>query len=432
MTGGVDATNAWSQGRGGFRIDSDASPQNTLTLQGDFHSGNENQSLGGDTRTGGGNILGRWSHSFSDESDMSLQLYYDRTHIANPVAKSAFAPAGILVDDLDTYDLDFQHRLRLGERNEFEWGLSYRFIRDAATNAKGLAFLPDRLSHSLFGAFAQDRITLTSDLFLTLGTKLEHNGYTGFETEPSGRLQWNLSNGQMLWGAISRAVRTPSRVDRDLYQPNPPPAILAGNSGFKSETVIAYEVGYRAQLREKVSGSISAFYNDYSDIRSLSYTPATIIPFYFENNLEGHTYGVELSAKYQVLAWWRLHGGYNFLKENIRVKAGRVDLNNALNETADPEQQFSLRSSMDLPHGVELDAGLRWVDTLRNNNNGVVGTVPSYFELDARVGWNVTKGTEASIVGQNLLHRHHAEYGVPGPGREEVERGVYGKVSWRF
>jgi iron complex outermembrane receptor protein len=298
--------------------------------------------------------------------------------------------------------------------------------------AQNLAFLPPVLDHDLFSGFVQDKIMLLKNVFLTLGTKVEHNDYTGFEVEPGGRLQWDVTENQMLWGAVSRAVRTPSRAERDVFEPNPPPTVVVGATNFVSETVIAYELGYRAQLSQKFSASLSTFYNDYDHVRSLSSTPVTIFPVFYENNLEGQTYGFELAPTYQLFDWWRLHGGYDLLKEDIRVKPGKVDLNHALGETADPQQQFSLRSSMDLPQHMELDARLRWVDTLHNNNGSNPGTVPSYFELDARLSWRPVKRLELSIVGQNLLHDQHPESGFPGPTREEIARSVYGQVSWEF
>ena len=428
---GSNASDSWAMGQGGFRVDDYASGGNVLTLQGDGYGSGVNIPAGGEGMASGGNILGRWSHTISDDSDMSLQLYYDRTHLADPISNQ-FGTADILKDDLDTYDLDFQHRFRLGGRNRFVWGLGYRYTHDEVGQAANLAFLPSPLDHNLYSVFAQDEIMLVKDLYLTLGTKLEHNDYTGYEWEPSGRLQWNITSNQMVWGAISRAVRTPSRVDRDLAEPNSPPTILAGGSNFVSETLIAYELGYRAQLGRKVSASVSTFYNDYNNVRSLSFTPATIVPLFFANNLEGYTYGAEFSATYQVFDWWRLHGSYDLLEEHLSVEAGQTDIEHALNETSDPKHQMSFRSSMDLPQNVELDAGLRWVDTLHNNNSGVVGTVPSYFELDARLGWRPVKNLELSFVGQNLLHDQHPEFGAPSPTREEIVRSFYGKVSWRF
>jgi len=434
---GNDASDSSSKGQGGFRIDAETAAHDTLTLQGDLYGGWESLATGGNARVGGGNVLGRWSRTVADDSEMNLQFYYDRTHLSDPIAANAFATAGILQDDLDTYDLDFQHHFRLGKHHGIVWGLGYRFTRDAVENAPTEGFLPARLRQNLFSGLAQDEIALSQDWILTLGTKLEHNDYTGWEVEPSSRLQWNPTAKQMLWSAVSRAVRTPSRIDRDLIEPTNLPApfpqsILSGNAAFASEKLVAYEAGYRAQIGTNASVSISTYYNDYYDLRSTTTTAPFVFPLVFHNNLEGETYGAELAGNYQVFAWWRLHGGYDLLKEHIRIKPGQVDFNNALNETADPEQQFSLRSSMDLPRNTALDASLRWVDSLEINNGPTVGTVPSYFELDLRLGWRPVKNVELSVVGQNLLHSHHPEYGFPSPTREEIQRSMYGKVTWRF
>ena len=427
-------------GQGGFRIDTGASSENTFTLQGDFYSGDENVATGSNTRVNGNNVLGRWSHTFSEDSNMSLQLYYDRTHLNLPIPGNAFAPAGRLMDDLNTFDLDFQHRFHLWGFNHFVWGLGYRFTHDVVENAPAVAFFPSTLDHNLFSGFVQDEIPLVKHLSLTLGTKIEHNDYTGFELEPSARLAWTPTEQQTIWAAVSRAIRAPSRVDRDIRVPTPAFAplinnVLIGGADFQSETVIAYELGYRAQLGSKFSASISTFFNDYNDVRSLSRSPPPSflgLPFFYENNLEGETYGIELSANYRVFDWWRLHGGYDLLEEDIRVKSGRTDFNNARNETADPEHKFSIRSSMDLPQNIQLDAGLRWVDSFEFNNAGTPATVPAYFEMDARISWHPIKNLELSIVGQNLLHDHHLEYVISSPPREEIVRSVYGKVTWHF
>lgn len=429
---GDDANDSWRMGQGGFRIDAQPSVSTSLMVKAEAYGGNENVPTGGTSTASGGNVTSRWTHAISSTSDMSLQFYYDRAHLANPEPESQFSPAGRLTDALDTYDLDFEHRLALGTRNHMVWGLGYRFTHDVVGNSRPLGFFPATLDHSLVDGFVQDEIAVLHNVYFTLGTKLEHNDYTGFEVEPTARLRWSFAPSQTVWAAVSRAVRTPSRIDRDLKEPSELPTILAGSADFESETLIAYEMGYRTELGSKVSASFSAFYNDYSDLRSLSFTPATIIPLFFANNLEGETHGVELSATYQATSWWRLTAGLDLLKERLHVKPGEIDINKALNETADPERQFSLRSSLDLPQHVELDAGFRWVDTLYNNNSGVVGTVPSYADMDVRLGWNATTRLGLSLVGQNLLHDHHPEFGIPGPTREEILRTVYGKVTWRF
>jgi len=418
LPSGRDATNDWRMGQGGFRLDWDASDANLLTLQGDLYDGRIVQPARDDISVGGGNLIGRWSHTISEDSDFKLQLYYDRTHRDIP---------GTFSEDLDTYDVDFQHRFPLGQRHDIVWGLGYRLINDEVGNTPGLAFLPARVSRQWFSAFLQDEIALVKDrLHLTLGTKIEHNDYTGFEFQPSGRLAWKLSERQTLWAAISRAVRTPSRIDRELYSPATPPFVLAGGPNFVSEEVLAYELGYRIQPHRRVSLSIAAFYNDYDNLRSVEkVNPPTNFPLVLGNGQKGESYGAELTADYRVTDWWRLRAGYTPLHVRIRPKPGSTDTSFGSSESHDPEHQVFLRSSMDLPGNFEFDASFRYVTRIANQ------AVPAYAEMDVRVAWKPTARLELSIVGQNLLHDHHAEFGAVTT-RQEIERGVYGKVAWRF
>ena len=438
LANGNPEPDAWRQGRAGFRVDSQATSRDRLTVQGDYYDGHENVQVGGTGDASGQNLLGRWTRMFSDESDLALQTYLDQTHLADPIPSLIaggvrFTPPGVLYDDLTTYDVDFQHRFPIGTRNRVVWGLGYRLTHDAVVDSPALGFSPAVLRQNLYSAFVQDEITLRKNLSFTLGTKLEHNDYSGFEFEPNARLSWTVSPNQALWSAISRAVRTPSRIDHDLSEGTPPYlVILKGGSDFTSEAMIAYELGYRAQWNSRLSTSLSSFYNQYNDVRSTSITPRTLLPFFFANNLEGHTYGLEFSGDYQVSEIWSLHAGYTLLREHLTVERGAFDLSGARNETADPADQVSVRSSIKLPRRMELAAGLRWVDTLHTNNGPTPGTVPSYFELESRLAWHATDRLELALVGQNLLHNHHPEYGFPDPTRPEIERSGYGKFTWRY
>lgn len=435
LASGSNAGDAWHQGRGGFRMDATPSEHDSVTVHGDFYGGREDEApTGAPSDLSGGNLVGHWTHTFSEQSDLSVQSYYDRTHLAQPVAPFLangilLAPAGTLRDDLTTYDLDVQHRFALGERNQVVWGFGYRHTHDAAQNAPALAFIPATLDQNLASVFLQDELRLARAWSLTLGSKVEHNDYTGYEVQPNVRLHWAVTADQALWAAISRAARTPSRVDRDVAEPAGPIVVLEGGRNFGSEYVTAYEFGYRGQMSERITSSISTFYNEYSDIRSTSITPGTLIPFFFANNLEGHTYGTEISAGWQVLDRWSLHLGYNLLMERLHVRPGQFDLSNGLNETADPKNQLSVRSAVTGRH-LEFDAGLRWIDSLTINNGPAVGIVPSYVELDSRLAWHLSGRWELSVAGQNLLHSRHPEYGFPSPTRVEIERSVYGKVAW--
>jgi iron complex outermembrane receptor protein len=412
FSNGREATNDWRMGQGGFRVDWDPSDANLFTVQGDFYGGWGEQPNTSDLSMSGGNVIGRWSHTISESSDFGVQFYYDRTHRNIP---------GTFEEDLDTYDLDFQHRFALGERHDVVWGLGYRLIEDDVENSASLAFLPAEVSRQWFSAFAQDEIALVKDrLHLTLGTKIEHNDYTGFEFQPSGRLAWNATKGHMLWAAISRAVRTPSRIDTDLYAPGNPPFFFAGGTSFVSEELLAYEIGHRVQPHPRVSVSLAAFYNDYDNIRSVERGPPQVL----SNGHEAETYGAELTIDYRVTDWWRIRAGYTELQIQIRPEAGNTNTLGS-NESHDPNRQFMVRSSVDLPWNIELDGGFRFVTHIANQR------VPEYGELDVRLAWRPLPALELSVVGQNLLHEHHSEFGSPA-ARREIERSVYGKVLWRF
>ena len=448
FSSGMPAKDDWSQGKGGFRIDTAGASDDKFTLQGDYYNGADGDPAppGGTGVQSGGNLLGRWSHTLSSDSNMSLQVYYDRTYISQPEPGVGYEPAGLLSDSLDTADISFQHNLQVGDRNKITWGAGYRFTHDVVGNAPGVEILPSTLDQNLFNVFGQDEFKIEDDLFFTLGTKIEHNDYTGFEFEPSARLQWNATDKQMVWAAVSRAVRTPSRLDRDLYEPTGypttpiapgvslPQSILDGSTSFTSETLIAYELGYRAQFGSNVSGSISTYYNDYDNIRSTTPGPPSThgFPIVLQNNLEGDTYGAEVSADYQMLDWWRWHAGNNFLNEHIYVQPGETDFTHGLNETADPNDQVFLRSSMDLPQNVQFDLEGRYIESLTINSAATPGQVPAYMELNARLAWHPTKNLELSVVGQNLLHDYHVEYGYPDSTQEAIQRSVYGKITWRF
>jgi iron complex outermembrane recepter protein len=454
---GASAQDGWHMARGGFRMDAQSSAQDHLTLQGDLYNGTELDGANGAAGESGANMLGRWTHTAADGGSLSLQLYYDHAYLSQPFAASPPAPfytgfpAASLTDNLDTWDVEFQHRFTLSTRHNITWGLELRATHEADFDLSVVRFNPPVLDQMLYSGYLQDEITLAPRVYLTLGSKLEHNDYTGYEVEPSARIQWNVEPTELLWAAVSRAVRTPSRYDRDLEVPSglvdaPPPyqfptTYLRGNPDFDSEILIAYEAGFRAVLGPSLSGSLSTFYNDYSDLRSTTSTPTTATyifpyPVFFQNNLEGDTYGLELSTSYQALEWWRLRLGYDLLRENIHVRPGATDATGAANETADPQQQVALRSSIDLPRSVTFDATLRWVDTLHIDNGPtggpVVGTVPSYFELDSRLGWFITRKLELAVTGQNLLHAYHPEYGFPSPTREEIVRSVYARLTWGF
>ena len=419
LPSGRDADSSWFMGQGGFRADWLPANGAVGSLQGNFYGGEIGQTAPGDVTVDGQNLVGRLSHPLTNESALTLQLYWDRTQRRIP---------GSISEVLNTYDIEFQHRLSLGERNRLIWGGGYRFMHDDVKNAAALAFLPGRRDLHLFSGFAQDEISLLRDqLVLTIGSKFEHNDYSGFEFQPSARLAWMPVANQTVWAAVSRAVRSPSRIDTEFFVPGSPPFLLRGGGDrFDSETVIAYELGYRTELAQRLGLSISSFYNDYDDIRSVEPIAGAPGQFIILNQLSAKTYGVELSLAWQAFDWWRLRSGYTFFKKDIDLDRS-LDINRGRGEGNDPHHQFLVQSMINLPANLEFDSVLRYVDNL--NQRGP--TVPSYVSLDVRLGWRPTPSWEFAIVGQNLLDNQHPEFGAAAT-RQEIPRSVFGKVTWKF
>jgi iron complex outermembrane recepter protein len=409
--GGTD----WDMTQGGFRMDWNPSEADIVTFQGDVYSGHVNRpTLTENITVDGQNLLGRWSRTLHDQSDIIIQTYFDRTWRHIPGTGS---------EDLKTYDIDFQHRFPLGARNTVTWGAGYRLMQDDVTSGAALAVIPEDRNMQLFSGFLQDAIALIPDrLTLILGSKLEHNDFSGFEIQPSARIAWTPDPRHTIWAAVSRAVRSPTRIDREFFSPPNPPHVLAGGENFDSEKVLAYELGYRAHPSDRLLVSVATFYNDYDDLRSQEMTPSGLV---FKNGLEGESWGVELAAEFAAAEWWRLRGGYTYFEKELWEKPGHTDVIGTINVRNDPKHQVLLQSTMNLPHNVSLDWVARYVSRLP------MPEVPDYFTFDVRLAWRPKPNLELSIVGQNLWDDQHPEFG-PRSTRQEIPRSVYGKVAWHF
>jgi iron complex outermembrane receptor protein len=375
---------------------------------------------------------------------MSLQMYYDNTTITD---HSLFG------DHQNILDIDFQHGFHVGDSQQFVWGLGYRSIRDKNDASFTVSLQPNQVTLNQFSTFLQDEISLVDNrLQITLGSKFEHNKFTGFEIEPNARLLWNLTPNQSIWTAVSRAVRTPALTEEGLRlnsqvippgtpaNPTPLPAVLAvfGSHQFNSEDLLAYELGYRVQATKNLSLDIATFYNNYSNLRTaepgapfVEGSPAPtdiVIPFVAGNKMGGGTYGVELFADWKVVPKWRLVGSYSYLQMDIHKNKDSQDPTPDNPNGSSPRHQWYLRSSIDLPKHFEQDTTLRFVDQLPSLN------VPSYYSLDAHLGWRPVTKLEISIGGQNLLNNWHFEF-MPdfvNTSPTVVKRSIFGSITWKF
>ncbi|MEY2408376.1 MAG: iron complex outerrane recepter protein [Verrucomicrobiota bacterium] len=409
------------EGLGGFRMDSKLDNDDHVTVQGDLFHNEFDLVSRRDALNTDGNLLSRWSRQLAGGSELQLQMYYDRFQRNVP---------GQFGETRNTYDGDMQYRFQLGDRHSFVAGVGYRLSEDQTKRGGTLEFSPRERTIHIVSAFAQDEIALVpKQLSLVLGSKFEYDSLDGFEPQPTVRLAWTPTDRQTIWGAVSRAIRMPSRIDEDLrFIPVPATGtvFVRGNPDFEPEVVLAYEMGYRIQPVTNVSVDLAGYYNRYDGLRSLEPTPPVGIPLEQQNLLDAETYGAEVSLKFQATFWWRLSGNYTYLHKNLLPRSNSRDPNQGALEGNDAPHLFSIWSSMDLPARVNLDCIVRYVDALPNPR------VPSYITVDVRAAWRPVPNLELAVVGQNLAAKQHREFGAPTATTAEVERGVYGKLTWRF
>ena len=270
--------------------------------------------------------MARWSRELANRSQLSFQTYYDRSTREQKDFLGRLA--------VDIVDFDFQHRFGLGERHDIVWGLGYRLVHDNVTGAVPISFDPPSRTTNLVTGFLQDDIALRPDRWiLTLGAKLEHNDFSGFELQPNARLLWRPAESQTLWSAVSRAVRSPSRVDSDIHEfagvipgATPLPLLVDGSPDFRSEELVSYELGYRSELRHDLSVDVALYYNHYDHLRSVALQPidpaAPALRYVVSNGAEGETYGGTLAGTWRVAPNWRLRGSYTYLHMFARIKEG--------------------------------------------------------------------------------------------------------------
>jgi iron complex outermembrane recepter protein len=441
------SSDGWDLGHVGFRTDWSAGSADAFTFEGDAYDGRIGEvspavNIIGRPEpgpplvvgVGGGNVLAHWRHTMSDDSDFEVRVYYDYTHRDDPTFN----------DDLGTLDLDFLEHLPLGRDQMFTWGVTGR-TQDDINHGKGLFALdPPDSRDSVASGFVQDEISLPHAVRLTLGTKLEHNDFSGFEVQPSVRGAWDLSDAQTLWGAVSRAVRVPTRLERDVDIDATDPAgnpviVLLGNRDFHAEEVLAFELGYRWQPLTNLSLDLAAFRNRYTGLASLELgspfldaaTGQTIYPLLNENLIDGHSTGLEALAMYSPFGWWRLSLNYSY--SEMRLTALGQDLNrNRFYAGSTPRNQVGVQSHFDLPHNVELYGGLRVLSAVETLPEVVNGTGdPGYEELDLNAIWHATAHLELSLEGRSLLHASHVEFGGPDE-RSAIDRSVFGRLTWEL
>lgn len=459
---GATAHDSWYTSQGGFRLDSRPTSRDTFTVHGDYYDGKLNETyhlynltppsyqqiLESSTDVKGGNLLARWQRTLSGDNNLSLQMYYDHTERDMLVSPQKF----------NTLDLDFQHRFSPGASNDIVWGLGYRLNEYVVTNSPTLSFGQTDVTDSLYSSFIHDEITLIPEkLFFIVGSRFEYSDISKLSIQPNTRLLWAVTPHTSVWGSISRALRSRTKGEQDIrynYRTIPPltdpntSAVplrleIVGNPEFKSEELLAYEVGYRTELMPHLSADIAVYYNSYKNLRVISPgnpypepgtgTPANVVqPYYLSNDMHGHAIGAEMAVEWTPFYWWRIQSAYSYEKLTMYLDGSSQDYINKGNAEGDtPKHQVSLRSGLDIGKQVTLDLWLRGTGRL----SSIDGTaIPGFVTMDARMAWKPLRNLELSIVGQNLFQHQHQEF-IPeyiNTLPSTVVRSAYGKVAMKF
>ncbi len=415
---GQDAQDDWQMGRGGFRMDSDITQTSTFTIQGDVYRGEETFPDRKDGIVSGGNLLGHWHRLYKGNSDLQLLVYYDRSDRKIPLQ---------FQEKRNTFDVDLQHRFQPIARHDFVWGFNYRASADQTEDIGTIQFVPDDRTIHHFSGFIQDDISLIPEkLVIVAGTKIEDNTFSGIEVQPNFRIAWMPHSNQTLWGAVSRAVRVPSRLDTDIrFFPLPGLLALKGNSDFKPEEVIAVEGGYRTSLHQGLYMDFTLFHNSYDSLITLE-AGASGEAAMIGNGMNAGITGGTVAVNFEPLPWMRSISSVTLLHKELELDPGSRDTSNASGEGNDPDYYWALHLMMDPIKDFQADV------VLRSSGELPSPVVPGYVTMDFRLAWLVTEKLEFSITAQNLFHESHPEFGNPAPTRKEVERGVYGKVTCFF
>lgn len=446
---GFSGYDRWHLVHGGFRADWFPSWHDSLSMEGDIYTGESGQQIGlgvyrpleqiavnGSQDVSGGDLNLHWDHHYSGGSDVRVQAYFSRTNRQGPQ----------FGETRDTFDVDAIDSVHLGSRNNVIWGAEVRlepsrFIQTQPT----VDFLPHEQNDYIYSAFAQDTLHVVPDrLSLVAGSKLEYNDFSGFEYQPSVRMLWNPSRHSSLWGAISRAIRTPGRLDQDLQltgviSANPPVIDrIEGDPFFQSEILISYDAGYRQLLTRNLFADVAAFHNRYEKLEGYgnaffshitSPINATLLNVPIANSVDGNTDGIEIAPDWKVTRWWELKGNYSYLHIKTQPRpqfAGGVAQVNATSYNGtSPHRETTAQSYMDFPHGFDFNLDYRFVSRIPAQKVG------SYQTADADLGWKINRNWQFSVTGRNLLQEQHQEFNGDNGNRVGIRRAVFARLTWR-
>jgi iron complex outermembrane receptor protein len=409
---GRDIQDAWTQEQAGFRGDwtrGDAE----LRVQGDMFRARATERPTGTLRADGYNLTARWTRGVSSDAQWTVLGYVDRVHRTDPI---------VIDDRMDIASLEVVRATTRGA-HRLTWGLGYRHARDRSSRGLLARLQPDERDLEWAHAFVQDEIALSPRLVAHLGLRFDTNSYTGLEVLPTARLSYTPDAGSIVWGAASRAVRSPSRFDREFFFPATEPHFIRGGPDFRSETADVVELGYRSQLGDHVSVSVTGFHHWYDHLRGGR--PAPQGGVFVSNAAKARTWGMEAWATARVANAWEIAAGVLELRQHRELRPGFSGSSTLRDQGNDPEHQVLLRATRRFGEHHQVSAFARYVSALP------APAVPDYVQLDARWSYRPSRHVELGVGARNLLDERHAEL-EPANGLPQSEFGRAAYVDLRL
>jgi iron complex outermembrane receptor protein len=432
----VDGINddAWHQERIGARVDA-VSGRDTYFAEVGAYRGNSPHIVGTTPlydETSGGDVNLRWQRDLKNGQGFYVQTYFERDLRTSPIT---------LGEKRNTFDIDFIQHFKIADRDRLSYGGGLRWSPyQVSPPNENETLVPASATDHVYTGFVQDEVGLGQKVSLTLGAKLQHNNFSGFDIQPSARLLWALGEHQSLWVGISRAVTMPSDLDEDFFLQGGAGHTLIqvlGNKQFKSEDVLGYELGYRVLRGDRFYVDVSSFWSNYSNLQSFSAPMVTssggntIIAIEYQNQIAGHTSGFEFAPQVTIAPWWRLNMSYSFVSSNFGANGATSDISSTGSvftyERSTPRHMVSVQSKMDLPWKVQLNEMYRFASNLPAQK------VEAYQTMDVVASRPLSRSVSIQVVGQNLFQPHHDEWGTGDPNQPLVGiyRAAYVQLSFK-
>lgn len=458
LPSGEDAFYSGNQARLGIRADWKTSARDALMLQAEGYRGTQENLIEGFMSPSGGlrmirDVLGprgghlllRWRRQMTSSSSTEALGYCDWNDWT-----------GLATESRMTCDAEFQHTWQIRPRHSLIWGANLERSRGLTDQSFGSHGVPRAETTVTVSGVGQYEFVLVPDhLRFIVGNKIEHNSYTGLEVQPQFRSVLSPVKAHTVWGAVSRAVRTPTRVQHNMdvviaQLPTPIPTFLTvvGNQKLRSEVLRAYELGYRFEPSHKLSFDAAIFYNDYEWLSNgnlldpLGTAGAPVLnanPTYLEFRLpwqnlgSGQTHGAEIYVKWRPLDRWSVGTGVT------ELRGGATNFNSSINMPMNntPRHQFNIQSRFNLTSRLELDGGIYHYNGIPSYSFGGVPYqgIPTHNRVDLGLSWRKTHGFTFAVWAHDVgagPHWENRSSMFMASGSEVRGRSVAIKALWEF